>query len=829
MPTPTYDFTQDYPVRNAAGEIITAKPFPNYTAAAAPVKIASPQMPSTVVVGVPFRIVPGSYRDATAVSAPTLVNLTRRPDGLYVANAPGTVSYSETPSNDVGSMPAQTTSGTAVANLSRLEIKTPASVSPATVAVGESVTLSVGVVQGEVRREVSLVHNGVERRNEIMDGVWQPGVAGSGYFSVKSFDKDGNSTEQRITYDVASASATVPVGLRNVAHTYFDHATPYVGVATALTALLAEGVAKLNIPVTANGAEVQMTPQGLDFGTGKRLNLTGLTMDTTGGVFMIAEFTPDDLTGSAAYFDLGGQLILRRAAGNVQIAYNFGTAVNINTFAVATGTRYLTAVEIDRETGVMRYWDGSALVSVTGINASALNPAYLGIGGSLDGRVHRGVIVNKVSGQPWPITLEAALAVFNSGAVTTATIHDSDGQSLALGPNVGGLTAPNGSLWRDVNGGGNDVRMLTGLRRSDNVAVTHIVSPLLAGYDQSVRATGEAAALAPTNQPPGLITAKALKRDGVITDYCLFHFNGAGGQPVVNFDNDPSDGSANTTLYDNQAHILREAVRYLRSTGATTIRVPRRSWNQGEADQGAEPGVWGAGFDKVHQSRIDLIASVLDQAVPPKLYLIQTGGYCRKTAEHWAILDQVEAVRRWNGILVGPNWQCLVADGVVHHGIDGVLQMALTEAWAVAETEAGRAWNLLPPATPIARSGNTITIPITIRGDETLTTEPGKYANYGGDPANLGLEVEGGGSITAASVSGGNIVLTVSGTVTFVRHAFQRGEGVNYGAAPYLDSNGRAYVAHRSIIRTTLTKAETWGGMNLTLKRFLPTFRVAVV
>ena len=212
MPTPTYDFTQDYPVRNAAGEITVAKPFPDYTATAAPVKIASPQMPSVVVVGVPFRIVPGSYRDATAISAPTLVNLTRRPDGLYVANAPGAVSYSETPSNGVGAMPAQTTSGTAVANLSRLEIKTPASVSPATVAVGESVTLSVGVVQGEVRREVSLVHNGVERRNEIMDGVWQPGVAGSGYFSVKSFDKDGNSTEQRIAYNVASASATVPVG-----------------------------------------------------------------------------------------------------------------------------------------------------------------------------------------------------------------------------------------------------------------------------------------------------------------------------------------------------------------------------------------------------------------------------------------------------------------------------------------------------------------------------------------------------------------------------------------------------------------------------------------
>ena len=63
---------------------------------------------------------------------------------------------------------------------------------------------------------------------------------------------------------------------------------------------------------------------------------------------------------------------------------------------------------------------------------------------------------------------------------------------------------------------------------------------------------------------------------------------------------------------------------------------------------------------------------------------------------------------------------------------------------------------------------------------------------------------------------------------THHEQAFQRGEGIDYGKAPYLDGNGMAYVAQRSIIRTTLTKAETWGGMNLTLKRFLPTFRVAV-
>ncbi|MBM3606541.1 MAG: hypothetical protein FJX25_18010 [Alphaproteobacteria bacterium] len=44
--------------------------------------------------------------------------------------------------------------------------------------------------------------------------------------------------------------------------------------------------------------------------------------------------------------------------------------------------------------------------------------------------------------------------------------------------------------------------------------------------------------------------------------------------------------------------------------------------------------------------------------------------------------------------------------------------------------------------------------PISIRDDETLTTQPRKYGNYGGDLVNLGLEAVGGGNIPAAGWMG---------------------------------------------------------------------------
>ena len=106
-----------------------------------------------------------------------------------------------------------------------------------------------------------------------------------------------------------------------------------------------------------------------------------------------------------------------------------------------------------------------------------------------------------------------------------------------------------------------------------------------------------------------------------------------------------------------------------------------------------------------------------------------------------------------------------------------------------------------------------------------VTTVSGVYTNYGGDPANLGLEAVGGGTITAASVSGGNIIVNVSGTVTAIRYAMQQ-SATDYRTLT--DANSEGYCAHRGLIRTTLTRTVTWGGQAFAVERWVPSFEVTV-
>ena len=59
MPTPTYDYTRDYPVRNAAGEILIAKPFPDYTPTRPAPRDPGPDYPvfdgnGQVIIAVPY-------------------------------------------------------------------------------------------------------------------------------------------------------------------------------------------------------------------------------------------------------------------------------------------------------------------------------------------------------------------------------------------------------------------------------------------------------------------------------------------------------------------------------------------------------------------------------------------------------------------------------------------------------------------------------------------------------------------------------------------------------------------------------------------------------
>lgn len=379
--------------------------------------------------------------------------------------------------------------------------------------------------------------------------------------------------------------------------------------------------------------------------------------------------------------------------------------------------------------------------------------------------------------------------------------------------------------------GGTDILMPVGMTRYGTggaIAVVNSAAGPLLGVNEaqtgytSTPATGLGEAVVTGNIPLGLMTAKALKRRGVVPGKIVSMFSGAGGQSVNTFNSDPTDGVQDlraVNLYNNREKVMAETARL------ATVGEILFTWNQGEADRLMARGDYAAGFRKMWAERLSRYQHHFPGVPAPRIFMFQTGGYARTQDNHWMMLDQIDLIREFDGILIGPHHGVRIYDGNVHLTNEGYIHQAELNGWARAEVKAGRSWNLMPPVS-VARSGDTITIPISTRSDETLTTEPGKYAAYGGDPANLGLTADGGGSIVSASVSGANIVVQVSGTVTAIRHAHQRNDGVDYGAMT--DANGEAYVAKRSIIRTTLTENVTVAGHAITLKRWLPTFEVLV-
>lgn len=401
--------------------------------------------------------------------------------------------------------------------------------------------------------------------------------------------------------------------------------------------------------------------------------------------------------------------------------------------------------------------------------------------------------------------------------VTPVVLNMARGQSLSAGPTPSG-TAPNGQTWQQVFYGNDQIHSVAGLRYANGNLIPQIVAPMGQGYGAMVGEPSSKPMPVMTFVSEGAVVSHGLVREGLVPGVISHQWHDIGGISVSTIRDPDQMPYRNAEFWLTQAMVAYDQ--------AESVTVPRIIWNQGEADLAWDRGQWALEFAACWTGMVEQIQRITGQVEVPRLYMHQTGGYGNKSVLYWTVLDQLDAIVAHNGILIGPNWAHLVDnydDRMVHMGMVGNIGMSEMTVWAIAETEAGRQWNLLPGAA--SRVGNTITIPISVRNDETLTTAPGKYSGYGGDPADLGLEVVGGGSIVSASVSGGDIVLEVSGAVTAVRHAFQQ-TGVDY--RNHLDGDGCGYVTHRSLIRTTLTKSVTYGGLTIQLERWVPSFEVTV-
>ena len=654
-----------------------------------------------------------------------------------------------------------------------------------------------------------------------------------------------NSTGQTVSdaFALVVAAAVEPLTPADY-WTYVEPSDAPGATGANLTTLTARGAGAPAFAIAATGAAPTKEADAIRFNLGQYFMADGLTIPAGDGFILAADFTPHQITGTQnviSIFTSAGVILGTIRSANAAHQYNVGvgingTAANVASGTAVAGTRVQMAIEFDRVAGTIRHWNlaTGAVVSQALTYSGPINAVRISIGQASNHSVHKAAVVTRPTGAAWATTLEEVLADFDlrTGTVnpepvpfTAMDIYASTGQSLGLGLNMGGQASPSGTVWRTVLQNQN-VQMLTGHQRKDSVAVASVSAPLLQGYNTAISATGNAQASAVGNVPPSFIGAVARARDGLSAGRGIsYQFHGAGGQSVTNLDSSTGEGTT-VIPWENFTFSVGQQASYWSGRGVS-VNCPVFSYNQGEADVAQPRGWWLSRFTTLYNETVSTVRTATGQTSGPQLYLYQTGGYMNKVNGHQVVLDQLDAVRNLSGVLVAPiYWQKISNDDArgVHMGTQGNLQLGELENWAITEHEAGRSWNLLPPVT-VTRTGDTITIPITVRSDETLTTSPGKYADYGGDPANLGLEVDGGGSITSASVSGGNIVLQVSGIVTAVRYAMQT-TGIDYRTLT--DAELMGYATHRGIIRTTLTRTRTVGGLALTMERAVPSFSVAI-
>lgn len=721
-----------------------------------------------------------------------------------------------------------------------LEILVPPTSSSDRVPVGENVNLTYGSYNNLISVSGQLIVDGVNRFSEVTDMVWSPGPnsVGSVIWRVTALGA-GN---QRIVTDVPLTVYEV-VTLDSISNVLIDADSVYGGTASEVTSITTRGTNPVNINGVMGAPTVPVTKvvDGFKFGFSRYLSLTGATISSADGIMLFVEYTRSvKQTGAVVPFRVSGTnfaTVRFNENNNVwSYQYNAGATANLdgpaaNANAFALGDKIQAAIYVDRVNATVSYYDPvnkTILTQAITSPTAALSFNQIAIGHNFDGIVHKVNVVYQPAGQAAPITFEDAVNQFAEVVAppvtaSTASIVDSDGQSLELGANSGASIAPNGTRYRDLFKDPS-VQMLGGLVRSDDVAIANTAMPLLKGYDHLTNTTGLTTALVAGNIPIGNMLSHMMVRDGVIEDIAIHQFHGAGGQSVLNFNSDPLDGDDRTILWENRDWWYQQIARVRQSTGMT-ITTDRYFWQQGEADVGMARGAYETAFDKLHAEKVALIRASTGQDFDPRIFMYQTGGYMRKVGTQSVALDQNDIIRKYNGVMIGPNWQWPIADANVHFDQIGYQYMAELATWAALETKSGNAWNLIP-ATSVTRSGNRITIPIPVRPGETLVSETGKYANYGGDPANMGIAVEGGGTVTNITLQGGNILVDVAGTVTAVHNAYPP---ISTDFRSNLDENGYGYAAHRSTIRTSLTKeVNSYGGHNFTLKRFVPTFWVNV-
>lgn len=518
--------------------------------------------PDYVVVGSPVNLTLGSYSGATSVSGVLIQDGVNRTSqvvgGVWTPSAVGEYTWTVTAVGVGGSTVAPVVTGIVDSIPAPVLVASP-SAAPIQAAVGEPVRLGLGTWEYSTSRAGVLMQGGINRASEITGSVWTPTTAGDFTWTVTATGPAGVTVADPV-------NGSVVASLRNNSYVYLDGNMPPESVGSPITSAVMAGTGGLTFTALGTGAEVTKEDDAVRNNLGKYLGISSSPVPSIDGFTMAADFTVNSLSGNqfVLQFMNDNTVIgqIRLGASLLQLVWGGVIAGTPNPATLGTaivGGRYVVAVEFDSVSGQVRFWNPfTEVIETAAITFSGPIVANrIRIGQSANTSTHTTSITLRATGSAWPITLEDTLTNLGVGgsdpAVPDVTIHYDEGQSHPLGPNEGAVLAPNGSRWRDVIGANPDILMLNGLRRIDSQAVTHVAAPLLNGYDESVPASGYGPALIGGNVCGGMVTARALLRDGGEDAPMGFQFHGAAGQPISQF-------MPGTPIYSNAEHWLTQAV-----------------------------------------------------------------------------------------------------------------------------------------------------------------------------------------------------------------------------------------------------------------------------
>ena len=267
----------------------------------------------------------------------------------------------------------------------------------------------------------------------------------------------------------------------------------------------------------------------------------------------------------------------------------------------------------------------------------------------------------------------------------------------------------------------------------------------------------------------------------------------------------------------NQLYWMAESKRLADAFGVG-IACPYAFLFQGTSAKDQPGPAYRADFEAAHAATVQQALDLFGAA--PRLVVVVNGGDVNTVADLYATpCVQYAIALDHGGIIAG--WQRIypIMDRNIH--IDGTVRALIGETaeWAIAETEAGRDWNITHA---VAKSGASVTVSFTLRPDETLLERAGLYDAYGGAATcpHFGFEADGGILAAVPDLSGNSVAITLAKPdAAWLRFAHQVQD-----CSALVDGAGMSMSAHRTTLFASHSRPSRFVP-DETLWRALPGFR----